>query len=778
VRNAGIVTQVAPARHRPSQRWQPARYAALLGVVATCASACGGAAEPRDAAQPSDREAGVTGPIDAIPGTDVPLAERPDFLTRLASTADYALMQGEGGEIKYLGQVDGTTPPVPGLAHACMFQNTERYLGHITFLRSFPELASIDFDTYLAMVMKRASRVLWGGELKFYPAALHPTTGVPGILVYFIYSDPNDVDALTEDEIVAVDARLKACVPFASDLLVLVGMDDDQAARFETQRPGLQARGVRLLNPRQVQRGLVAEGYSLGEGYGYLKVVPAGKTATDYGPRDVVVTEIAPSDLALVAGLVTSTPQNLHSHVNLRLQEKQVPSAYVSDIYQNTVVGMLDGRLVHLVVSATKVQIDPTTLAAAQQFWASRRPGTPSLQADLSVTSPRDYTTLRAGDAVAFGTKASNLGELHALLPAANRVEGFGVPFASYQQFMTATGLDAAVEALLADPRTDDQATFRDAQLASLADRIEGAKVPADLFARLQAAAQATFGDGYATIPLRFRSSSNAEDGELLSGAGIYDSARGCFADDLDSDSTGPSACLSAVDRQGLEAQLAARRAELAAHPERTWLADVIDDLQSDLTKERTVARALKKVYASLWSRRAFEERAYWGIDHRAVFMGVAVDPAFVLERLDAVAVTNLAAPASPADGGVDDGTDAGAVAPLYRVVSQVGGESVVRPADPSAVAETMVFARNPDGSAGSPTWFIHSSLSPDPLWSPAQLAQLAALLFQVHDHFSVAVYPNRNHPSLDVELKLTSDARIVVKQVRPYLESSYSSNL
>lgn len=196
------------------------------------------------------------------------------------------------------------------------------------------------------------------------------------------------------------------------------------------------------------------------------------------------------------------------------------------------------------------------------------------------------------------------------------------------------------------------------------------------------------------------------------------------------------------------------------------------------------MARALKKVYASLWSRRAFEERAYWGLDQLAVHMGVAVHPAFVLEHLDAVAVTNLeqaAVNGESGDGGtisddaaIDGGGQAdGAVAslPFYRVVSQVGGESVVSPADPSAVAETIIFLRNPDGTVGNVQWFTRSSLSPDPLWSTTRLDELASLLFLVHDHFATVVYPNRPHLSLDVELKVTSDDDIVIKQARPYIE-------
>ena len=47
------------------------------------------------------------------------------------------------------------------------------------------------------------------------------------------------------------------------------------------------------------------------------------------------------------------------------------------------------------------------------------------------------------------------------------------------------------------------------------------------------------------------------------------------------------------------------------------------------------------KVFASLWNERAFDEREYYGIDHRAAYMGIAVHPAYALEQINAVAVSN-----------------------------------------------------------------------------------------------------------------------------------------
>jgi hypothetical protein len=266
------------------------------------------------------------------------------------------------------------------------------------------------------------------------------------------------------------------------------------------------------------------------------------------------------------------------------------------------------------------------------------------------------------------------------------------------------------------------------------------------------------FGSGWATLPLRFRSSSNIEDGERLSGAGLHDSARGCFADDLDGDEAGPSACLSSDERPTLEAELARRQAELDEFPERRWIRAIIDDLSADLTNERTVARALTKVYASLWNDRAFEERAYFAIDQLSALMGVLVNPSFVLERGDAVAVTNLA--------------DADGAEAHTRLVSQIGGQPVVSPPDPTVVAETLTFRRGPDGSAEDVRVLTPSSLSAEPIWTALQIQELSQLLALIQDHFAVNVYPSLVPLRLDLEIKKTRDDRVVIKQTRPFVSA------
>ena len=88
---------------------------------------------------------------------------------------------------------------------------------------------------------------------------------------------------------------------------------------------------------------------------------------------------------------------------------------------------------------------------------------------------------------------------------------------------------------------------------------------------------------------IRFRSSTNVEDSESFSGAGLYDSYSGCLEDDTDSDNAGPSHCDPAE------------------------------------AKERGVFRALRKVYASFYNENAFLERLRHGIIEAEVGMAILV---------------------------------------------------------------------------------------------------------------------------------------------------------
>lgn len=719
---------------------------AVLAVAGTLAPACSG----------GDGPAAGGGDAGAAGAAGAPAVED-DYLTRLRTAEEYGSLAAEGAEVKYLAVVDGREPEAVFAGAECLFQNTAKYEYHVQFLRTFAAYEQLSAERYADLVLRRASRSMWGGGLRLFAGTPHPVTGNDGVLAYTIYSESSAEEMLTVDDIVEVDRRLKTAAAFAEDFLVFIPDGAAQIAALADKANELLAEGVAMVDPARLRPGFVAETYVEGEGYGYLRLLPDANDADDVGPRDVLVTDAAPNELGLVAGLVTRVPQSLGSHVNLRLREKGIPSAAVADVFENTVLTALADTLVHVTAQSTQVRIEPARLEEAEAFWAAHRPQLGDPESDLGVTELRRLDVLTAADASAYGVKAANLGELSTVLPQVNRVSGFAVPFRAYADFMAETGLDREVESLLADPAVRTDAAHKRARLETLRDRIRAAEISPALTESLAAAVADAYGDAGTTTRLRFRSSTNAEDLPGVSGAGLYDSRSGCLGDDLDADDVGPSACLSAEHETYLRAELARRQAELAAHPERTFLNELITDLEDDLADEKSAWRAIRRVWASLWNVRAFDDREYYGIDHRAVFMGLAVHPTFVGEEVEAVVVTGL---------------EPDARAPLYRVVSQRGEIGVVQPLDPEARPEILTFRRG-EGDAPEELTLVQSSSLADggvSLWSDERVRELAGLVFDVHDHFSTIVYPELDPLMLDIEVDVTMDGDTVIKQVRPYV--------
>ncbi len=742
----------------PTMKCAPKTHAGVL-LLAAALAACGEATPPPpDAGARDGGEAdggGADGSADggtSDAGSDAG-APRGAYLNRLETADDLATLTSTvGGGVKYLARAPGR-PVFEPLTEPVYFQDMNRFDWHLAFLRSFPGHEALSYDVYLALVLRRSTRRFYAGAVQAWAGALHPSTQRPGVLAFGVYSEPNALDA---EDVAAAYQTLAAAIPFAASLLVFVPEGPDQRAMITRSRASLAERGVFTLFPEDLLRGIGHQPYSRGEGYGTLRVVPRGQPLEDYGPRDVVVVESAPNDISVVAGLITANPQNALGHVNLRLREKGIPNVAVPAIYDAAWIGSLADHLVRVVVTDAALSVEPARLEDAERFWAANRPTVPPPTAELSVTALADLRALDHRARPAYGAKAANLAELRSILepPAVN--DGFAIPLARYRDFAVASGAAATIAAMLADPRMATDAAFKRAQLSLVRRALRSAPLPAGFLAEVEAQALATFGAGARTLKLRFRSSTNVEDLEVFTGAGLYESRSGCLADDLDGDDAGPSACLTPAGRADLERQLAARRAELRAHPERTWLPDLIAELEEDLAEEKPVADAVRKVWASLWNERAYDERAYYGIDHRLAFMAIAVGPSFVAERASAVAVTHLR-------------PDAGL--PLYRVNSQVGDVSVVRPEDPTAVSELFTFRRR--GAAAEDYLFQSwSSLLPPetPIWSEAERTELARLLFVVHDHFTSVVYPQLSPARLDLEVKLTAAGEVTVKQVRPYV--------
>jgi hypothetical protein len=221
---------------------------------------------------------------------------------------------------------------------------------------------------------------------------------------------------------------------------------------------------------------------------------------------------------------------------------------------------------------------------------------------------------------------------------------------------------------------------------------------------------------------VRFRSSSNVEDALEFNGAGLYESTSVCALDSTDDDGDGPSLC------------------------------------DPDRDNERTIERALKKVWTSLYTFRAYEERAFFGIPQDIVAMGILVNRRFKNEQANGVALTG--SPSNIADS-------------RYIITAQEGEESVVSP-DPGVVAEKDVLTVA-GGDVVSITRAVPSSLVPEGAFvlSDAELGEFGALLWQMDQDFPIELgnYERRD-VVLDVEFKIEENGDLAVKQVRPLLRS------
>ncbi|MBP8304015.1 MAG: hypothetical protein KBE04_07810 [Phycisphaerae bacterium] len=231
---------------------------------------------------------------------------------------------------------------------------------------------------------------------------------------------------------------------------------------------------------------------------------------------------------------------------------------------------------------------------------------------------------------------------------------------------------------------------------------------------------------------LRFRSSTNVEDSDEYTGAGLYDSYSGCPADDLDVGEAGPCRC---------------------------------DPTESS---ERGVFRAIRRTFASFYNDNAYLERLHRGVDESEVGMAVLVNPSFPdeLELANGVATID---------------TDEVTGGRRIQLVSQVGSVSVTNPEDGS-IPEEFVLHADASGKLERPMPYDVLTRSSRVLLGGTVLAfrddyvALGGLLIQVSDRFGEVT--GRTSYILDVEYKKVApgDATLpsgglVIKQVRPVPE-------
>jgi hypothetical protein len=507
----------------------------------------------------------------------------------------------------------------------------------------------------------------------------------------------------------------------------------EQRASAEANRALFEAKGIAVAS---IERWVELDHcYAPGWAFGRLKYFPAAEINAAYAdgrlrPEDILLTDGVPAETPLVAGIISLTPSTPNSHVAILAASFGVPFVYLPDEDERQRVQQLAGREVILRAFVQAGRCEVKVLDVEGLFGAAERAEV------LTLKQPRPIQFMpKAGfgavsantDALApsdirfFGGKAANYGLLRRAVPN-NCPPAIALSFDLWDAFLDQTlpsgrTLRAEIAMRLA-PYTNYPPPIAALKndLASLRELIRNT---AQFTAAQQQAITNALSPFNPNRKIRFRSSTNVEDSEHFTGAGLYDSYSGCLLDDRDGDDAGPSLC----------------------------------DPEED--GERGVFRAIRRVYASFYNDNAFLERLRHGVDETKVGMGVLVHHSFPDEEELANGVAKMQ---------FRYGTSF--VNMTGDLVTQLGAESVTNP-DGSAVPEVVNGAHF--GSFSGVSFRQGSSRVPlgayVMTWDADYLAFLE-LFKLVGDRFR-QFYPAKRNFFLDFEYKKDVNLGLVVKQAR-----------
>ncbi len=502
-------------------------------------------------------------------------------------------------------------------------------------------------------------------------------------------------DTMENASIVRLFQRVFQSTFIKNDLKFLLN-----SARLRTAGETLKTE-IPVMSPSEIYKNLDYQPIGKHKGRGYLRIITDfEREKRGLAPTDIIVLDETPLFLPEVAGIIISEFQTPLSHLTILGQNRKIPIAAFKNAFSDKRLTDLDGAFVRLEVKDRTFSIT----RAKHRVGKKRRPRKIKLKYDLSVDSLIGIEHLDKKSYQYVGNKASNLGMLYQLgKNAAFKVpEGaFAIPFFFYQEHLQRAGNHGTIGRLLANREEMDNDSLR-TYLKEVRKSIRKTPIDRtlDSLVRYKIIQQGHF------TRMRFRSSTNAEDTKGFSGAGLYSSKTAALG-----------------------------------HP------------------RKTVEKAIKKVWASLWSYEAFMEREYFNIPHAAVYMGILVHRSFPNEAVNGVAITKN----------------------LYRkkglgfvVNAQLGDENVVNP-EPGTVSDQFICYPRSAADLYKNTIDIitTSSLNHGELvMSPVEIQQLADQLELVKTYFHKKRYPSRNYLDLgiDVEFKLDGPNRdLYIKQARIY---------
>lgn len=438
--------------------------------------------------------------------------------------------------------------------------------------------------------------------------------------------------------------------------------------------------------------------------YGYLRSVKL-EYLDKVSPHDIIILDELSNDLPLCAGVITIQYQPTLSHINVLSRNRGTPNMVLANpLGDKNILGLIDS-LVYFEVTSYGYKISAAKLEDAKKFWEENFHALQNLPYMIDSTGLLDISDVDCNSIKIVGSKAANFGELvkvkfdekdSAKIPE----NAFAIPFYYYSQYIRQNHIDQDIHAVLHDStifRNNDSLVKK---LTAIRRKIMNGEIDTVFLAMVKKKI-ASFDDS--VVAYRFRSSSNSEDLEFFNGAGLYTSKTGILG-----------------------------------------------------SSKKSIEKAIKTVWASLWYYRAFTERRFFNLNQETVYMGVLVHRAFPDELANGVAVT--ADIINQSENGI-------------YINVQPNEVSIVKPEDSSQCDEIIVSFKDQKYKIKYLKYNSDYQLNGAVL-SDTEIEKLYQILSKVKLHFyeKLNIKEPYSQFALDVEFKLDSTGNFFyIKQARSY---------
>ena len=610
--------------------------------------------------------------------------------------------------------------------HRVIFQDSSRYAFHYDFaVARVPVFEGLTREEFDARTLHLEGQQAVVGAVIFAPSPELVEMGIQFA----------GQDGFPRERIAAWFETVRAVVNTPADAEVFYLPSFEQREIAADNRQWFAEQGIPIRSGDEWVLG--DECYASGWAVGRMVFVAANEIEAAYtegrlGPEDILLTDAVPAETPPLAGIITLSPATPNSHVAILAGSFEIPFAYFAAATKRELLQQWTGEVVVLratqAFNGCNANVAPLEPPLEEPFrselLALKQP--PALEVparEVAGVLHLNPGALGPADIRHVGGKAANFGVLLRAIPDHAPAPALAFTFDLWDAYLDQVlpgGLtlrEAIAERLAGFTWPPDMRTLRTA-LAGVRTLVER---EADFDPALRAAILAALqGAGFTTDrKIRFRSSTNVEDTERFTGAGLYDSYSGCLGDELDNDVSGPSWC---------------------------------DPTEQN---ERGVFRALRKVYASFYNDNAFLERLRHRVDEAVVGMGVLVHYSTPDETEWANGVATFTS------------NREGTRYVNGRLVTQKGAVSVTNP-DTAARPEEIDFRRFGTG----PTYLTvgaRSSLVPlggTVLAWEAEYQQLYRLLDAAARGYE-AIFPAKQQLALDFEYKEVAPGDLLVKQIR-----------